>query len=304
MRISLMNWNTKSAPLTVTLLCGSLLALQGCSLAATPPVTVTMKSAEDQAPAEAIGTETKGAAPETTGTTPTAPTAKAGGVGDFVGTITLSDDAPKLAPVVAMGASVPDKATCSAVEVPNESLVVDPTSKGIQNIFVYLDKAPAGAKPISAPEKQVFDQKGCKFIPHAMIVRTKVPLMVLSDDSVAHNTHTFPERNSVFNQVIPANMREGKILVNYGSPEKAPIEVKCDYHNWMKAYHLPLDHGFAAVTNEKGEFTIKGLPAGTHNFKVWHESGGVLERAYKVEIQGGDKATVKTLTYAAAKFIK
>jgi hypothetical protein len=304
MRILLMKSNKKSASITAALLCGPLLVLQGCGLAATPPVSVAMKSAEEQTPGEAASPDTKTTTPDSTGTASTAPTAKAGGVGDFVGTITLSDEPPKLAPVVAMGASVQDKATCSAVEVPNESLVVDPASKGIQNIFVYLEKAPAGAKPISAPEKQVFDQKGCKFHPHAMIVRTKVPLMVLSEDPVAHNTHTFPERNSVFNQVIPANTRDGKILVNYGSAEKAPIEVKCDYHNWMKAYHLPLDHGFAAVTNEKGEFTIKGLPAGTHTFKVWHESGGALERAYKVEIQGGDKATVKTLSYATAKFIK
>jgi hypothetical protein len=276
------------------------LTLGGCGLATLPPVSVTLKPAEDQTPAEAGTTETK--APEATGTTPVpAATAAAGGPGDFVGTVTLTGDKPALPPLVALGAMVQDKATCSAVEIPNELLVVDGASKGIQNVFIYLEKAPAGAAKIPLPEKQIFDQKGCRFMPHAMLVRTSVPLLVLSEDDVGHNTHTFPSRNTGFNSAIGKKEQKG-VPINYTQSEKEPIEVKCDIHPWMKAYHLPLDHGFAALTNEKGEFAIKGLPAGTYTFKVWHEAAGLLERSYKVVIKAGD-APVK-LEYAATKFTK
>ena len=59
------------------------------------------------------------------------------------------------------GADVKDKEVCSAMTIPNESLIVNGTSKGIQNVFVYLEKSPAGATPVPPPASQVFDQVGC-----------------------------------------------------------------------------------------------------------------------------------------------
>ncbi|MDB5385506.1 MAG: hypothetical protein JWM11_1152 [Planctomycetaceae bacterium] len=275
------------------------LTLGGCGLATLPPVSVTIKPAEDQGTAEAVATtETKTPAETSTTTAPMA-TVAPGGAGQFIGTVTLTDAAPSLAPLVAQGAMVQDATTCSAVAVPNEALIVDSSSKGIQNVFIYLEKAPAGAPKIPLPEKQIFDQKGCRFVPHAMLVRTSVPLLVMSEDDVGHNTHTFPKRNTGFNSGIGKKERKG-VPINYTQSEKEPIEVVCDIHKWMKGYHLPLDHGYAALTNEKGEFSIKGLPAGTYTFKVWHEAGGLLERSLKVVIKGGD-APVK-LEYAASKF--
>ena len=70
----------------------------------------------------------------------------------------------------------------------------------------------------------------------------------------------------------------------------------------MSAFHLPLDHGYAAVTDAQGKFVIKGLPAGSHVLKVWHESGKLLERGYKVTIKAGENPV--ELKYAAAKFGK
>jgi hypothetical protein len=269
------------------------LLLTGCGLATTPPVSVTIKPAEEGAVASAAATTT--ATPAANAATPAA-----GGSSDLVGTVVFDGAPPNLPPLIAQGADVKDKAVCSAMVVPDETLLVDPASKGVQNVFVFLEKAPAGASPVPPPEKQIFDQKGCKFIPHAIIVRTKVPLMILSDDSVGHNTHTYPARNSGFNGAINANERKG-VAVTYAQPEREPFSVKCDVHPWMGAYHLPLDHGYAAITNEKGEFTIKGLPAGEHTLKVWHESGKLLERSLKVKVPSKDPLALK---YNAAKFGK
>lgn len=264
--------------------------LSGCGLASTAPVTVTIKPAEEGAAAAAEAT-TDTAKPETVA---------AGGASDLVGTVTFEGTPPTLKPTVAQGADVKDKAVCSMAEIPDETLVVDPATNGVQNVFVFFEKAPAGASPVPPPEKQIFDQKGCKFIPHAMIVRTKVPLLILSDDAVGHNTHTYPNRNPSFNGGISANERKG-VPIAYAQSEREPFKVTCDVHPWMGAYHLPLDHGFAAVTNEKGEFTIKGLPAGTHTLKVWHESGKLLERSLKVTVPTAEPLALK---YNATKFGK
>ena len=271
------------------------LALGGCGLATTPPVTVTIKPAEQgAAPAVAV-TDTKAA-------TPGKATAPASGTGDLIGTVLFDGASPTLPPLIMQGADVKDKAVCSAMTIPDETLLVDPAGKGIQNVFVFLEKPPAGATAVPPPEKQIFDQAGCRFLPHAMIVRTKVPLMVLSDDAVGHNTHTNPVRNSSINGAVGAKDRVGVLKVIYTLAEKAPIKVTCDVHPWMGAYQLPIDHGFAAVSNEQGEFQIKGLPAGSYTFKVWHETGKDLDRGYKVTIKPGENRV--ELKYGAAKFGK
>lgn len=270
----------------------------GCGLAVTPPVEVVIKPADDAATEVAASEQPAAPSESPSQGTPS----ESGGVSNLVGKIIYDGEVPKLPPVVTMGQDVKDASVCAAATIPDESLEVDPESKGIRNVFVYLEKAPAGAAPVAAPEKQIFDQKGCRFLPHSLIVRTKVPLLVLSDDAVGHNTHTFPQRNSGFNGAIGANDRKG-VAILYTQSEREPFKVTCDVHPWMSAYHLPLDHGFAAVTDEKGEFVIKGLPAGEHTIKIWHEAGKLLERGLKVNLKaGGGEPIVKK--YLPAKFGK
>ena len=67
----------------------------------------------------------------------------------------------------------------------------------------------------------------------------------------------------------------------------------------MTAYHLPLDHPFAAVSAADGSFEIKDLPAGKHEFKVWHEAGKMVEKAFQVTIKPGDNAV--TINVPASK---
>jgi len=108
---------------------------------------------------------------------------------------------------------------------------------------------------------------------------------VLSDDAIAHNTHTNPAKNNGVSSVVPQNDRVGVLELKYTRAED-PFSVTCDFHAWMKAYHLPLDHPYGAVTDADGNFEIKNVPAGKHDFVVWHESatGGYIERRLTVNM--------------------
>jgi hypothetical protein len=225
------------------------------------------------------------------------------GTGTLKGVVTYEGAVPKRPVLVKKGdptVKAEDRAVCASEEHLSEALIVDSETKGIANVFVYLAKAPAGAKSATPKDPVVFDQKECHFLPHALTVRVKQTLLVKSDDPIAHNTHTFPVRNSGFNQVIKAGDRKGVPLV-YTKAEKLPVQVKCDFHPWMVAYHLPLDHGFMAITNEKGEFEIPDLPAGSHKFIVWQEKAGYLDRSFTVDVKAG-KTTDAKLSFGASKF--
>ena len=69
-----------------------------------------------------------------------------------------------------------------------------------------------------------------------------------------------------------------------------------------QAIHLPIDHPYAALSAENGTFEIKDLPVGKHEFKVWHEAGGLLEKSKIIEIKPGDNEV--TITVAASQLAK
>ncbi|RMG38420.1 MAG: hypothetical protein D6725_07170 [Planctomycetota bacterium] len=287
----------------------------GGSQTSSPPGPSASKPSASKGPA----TEQAQPAPQTpSGATPSAageqkPTASkskgagesnsaaaAGGTGTLRGKVVYEGEYKPLPPLVKAGAkNVKDAAVCAAHDVPDESLIVNTQAgNGVANVFVYLSRAPKGVEVPAPPgEPLELDQKGCRFVPHAMVVRVGQTVLIKSSDNIQHNVHTFPAFNAPFNQICQPLEQKGIPLV-YERPEREPVQVKCDIHPWMKALHLPLDHPFAAVTGEDGTFTIENLPAGTHKFRVWHERVGFVEKSLEVNIEP-DKATEVTVTIKA-----
>lgn len=227
--------------------------------------------------------------------------------GTVKGQVVLDGALPKIDLLVPKGkADVRDAAVCAAQDVPDEKLVVDAESKGIANVVIYMAKKPEKIHPdlVKSKEKEVtFDQKGCRFVPHVLMVRTDQQVRVLSDDAVAHNTHTYPLKNTSANFIVTPSNRIGVELKPLNLAERLPVKVGCDIHAWMTAYWVVVDHPYAAVTNAKGEFEIADLPVGKHEFIVWHEGAGYLDRKYAVDVKAGANDQ-KPLKYTAAQILK
>ena len=199
------------------------------------------------------------------------------------------------------GDNVRDREYCSSKPVPDESLLVNSGGK-LKNCFIYLRRKPVGGKAVVAPLPELkFDQQQCRFNPHVMVVHPRQPIRVLNSDGIGHNTHTLPLRNTVFNQVNQAQDLTGLELV-YTKAETVPVQVVCDVHPWMRAYHLVVDHPYAAVTDDNGRFQIEGLPVGKHIFRVWHERSGDLDRNLEVKVKA-DGETQINLIYPVEKFL-
>lgn len=228
-----------------------------------------------------------------------APSGETGGegaaAGTFTGKVVVKGSAASLPPLFRQGDNIKDKEVCAAVDVPDERLVLG-EGNGVANVFIYLAKAPKGGKALEVPSDPfLFDQKNCRFFPHCTVLPTGQTVKVLSNDSVAHNTHTYANKNQSVNSGVAPMDREGKLEIVYRKAESAPVSIKCDYHTWMSAWQLPLDHPYAAVTDSSGAFTIPDLPPGKHSFVVWHEAvdGNFIERKLAVEIKPGGQTEMQ-----------
>jgi len=199
-----------------------------------------------------------------------------------------------------------DPAVCAVADIPDDSLVVNPTNNGIANVFIYLRKAPASIHPDhkAVPTTKVtFDQTGCRFHPHGMAVRVGQTVNCISSDGVAHNLHTNPIAGSASNFIVQPNDKVGQD-VKFAVVETLPVKVVCDIHNWMDAYWLVTDHPYVAVTDVDGKFKIENLPVGEHSFRVWQERCGYVNREYKVKVVAGKTTTLAVEKVPAAKLAK
>jgi hypothetical protein len=200
----------------------------------------------------------------------------------LTGRITLKGDIPQLDPLVKQGdTEVKDAETCAMHNVPNERLVVDPETKGIRDVFVYLRRKPDQIHPdLEEPaQKELdFDQQECRFIHHALAIRLDQALLLKNSDPIPHNTNIQGGAAGAANPLLPPNAEPDKFSFSRSRP--VPVPVSCNIHSWMKSWILPQDHPYVAVTNEKGEFTIEKLPAGVElEFKVWQETAGYVNSA-------------------------
>jgi hypothetical protein len=176
----------------------------------------------------------------------------------------------------------PDKdvAVCGKHKLVSEQVIVDPQSKGISGVVVYLFTT-AGQKVSIHPdlakppaEGVLVDNKNCRFAPHVSAVRTGQKLLIGNGDPVGHNTKAELFANPSFNEIIPSG---GKVEKTFSSAETTPIKLECSIHPWMNGYVLVRDNPYFAVTDKDGKFSIKNIPAGEHTFIVWHETGYLVD---------------------------
>ena len=209
--------------------------------------------------------------------------------GSIKGRIVVQGEVLKLVDLVKKGDStVKNPLICAANAIPDDSVVVGKKG-GLANCFVYIyqrrgtpDIHPLLKKPAQAKLK--FDNKGCRFVPHAMVVRSDQVVNCVNSDGCGHNVHTFPLRNNGINQLIAANDQIG-INVEFAKGEPLPMQITCDIHPWMTAKWFVVDHPYAVMTDEKGNFEIKLIPPGKHKFRFWHEKPGYIKQKGKRDIE-------------------
>ncbi len=174
-----------------------------------------------------------------------------------------------------------DKQVCAVKPHYDESLVVG-SGGGIANAVVVIEGAKAAAKPGEVK----FNQQGCRYDPHVLAFTAGSTIDILNSDGILHNIHTYAKVNPSFNMAQPGFKKVVKKQID--KPEV--IKVTCDAHNWMQGWWYVTSSPYFAVTDDKGNYTIKDVPAGSYQIEVWQEKLGKQEQ--KAGVKDGQATTV------------
>ena len=128
-------------------------------------------------------------------------------------------------------------------------------------------------------DEVVFDQKDCVFLSHVLPVRVGQTVVIKNSDPIGHNTKITTQADVDINPLLPPNEQ---MKHKFSRPQNIPVPVGCNIHPWMKAYILPRNDSYVAVSRADGSFEIANLPAGEEiEFQVWHERAAGASRGLR-----------------------
>jgi hypothetical protein len=157
------------------------------------------------------------------------------------------------------------------LDIRDESLMIGPNG-GLANIYVYLRNPKVPVCPeleAALAARVVLDNRDWVFQPHCLnIWYARQEFSIINSDPVAQNVAFAPLGDPPANIVLPVG---GKATYRFARKQSRPVSIACNYHPWERAYVLPRDNPYVAISAADGTFLIAKLPVGQWQFQAWHE---------------------------------
>lgn len=153
-----------------------------------------------------------------------------------------------------------------------------------QLAVVYLETAPRGAFEERPGPTVVLDQRSETFVPHVLAITTGTTVRFLNSDKTYHNVFSLSRPKRFDLGRYPTG---GSKSVRFDRP--GIVRVFCEIHSHMSAFILVFAHRHFAMTDERGEYRIEGLPPGSYTVTVWHPVLAPKTRAVRIPEEGGEQ---------------
>jgi plastocyanin len=199
-------------------------------------------------------------------------------VGTIAGVIRYTGDVPP-----AMKITVSDGSTLE-----HRDLLVDPKTRGLRYVVAVLEDAPAQAQ-VKDAKPVLVDQRDWIFLPRVVAVRHGQAVRFDNSDLVNHSVMAV--------STLPAN--QFNAIAGPGQPvrhtfalQKAPIQIGCALHPWMRAWVYVIPHPWFAVSDEQGGFRIANVPPGKYTLLLVHPDTKLRAKC-TVAVEAGKAAQVE-----------
>jgi hypothetical protein len=183
-------------------------------------------------------------------------------------------------------------------KAPNQSLLVDPKTHGLKNVFVYLQQRPASIHPRAVERHAKPLEMNCRqheFWPRHVIASVGETAHLRTDKDGCDFKIDF-SKNAPFHGSVTL---QKPLDLKLATAEPAPVRVSSVVQPSAVSYWLVLDHPYAALTAADGSFQLEDMPAGEHELFVWHETVGYVAKSLKVVVQAGGVTELAPLPLTA-----
>ena len=162
----------------------------------------------------------------------------------------------------------PSCAKQHATPVTVESVVTGPNN-ALDNVVVYVSSGAPDDGQVPA-QAVTFEQKGCQYIPHVLVMHVNQELKIVNSDQTSHNIHPLAKVNREWNK----SQAPGAAPIVEKFAREEFISVKCNVHPWMHGYFVVLKTSHYDVSKGEGDFKLPNLPPGKYTLTAWHEEYG------------------------------
>lgn len=196
------------------------------------------------------------------------------GLATLVGRVTLDGHPPRLSKLRTRKRT--DKC-CPDVQVdPQNAAFLMSEERGIENVVVEVSIPGAP----NATQVRELVQRNCRFEPRVVVMPAGSTLNLINEDPHPSAIRSKSRVNPPLDVTVPGND-----VVPVQIDERERFSVSNDHCPWMMAWVYVGKSGYAAVTDEDGNFRIDGLPTGTYTIELWQERIG--RRVTTVELAPG-----------------
>jgi len=210
--------------------------------------------------------------PKARGGAYTAKTVENGGT--IKGLVVYNGDVPKPGKIQI----VKDQEVCNERDKIQHKIRID-DQKHVADVVVFLGDIKTGKPPVAPDEKHTVDQETCTFVPHVQVVMKDEAFDVVNKDPVAHNLHCTQKRVTLFNPIQPKQGMRSEFTIR----DSGLATLRCDIHNWMRAYLYVLWHPYYDLTEADGVFELTDVPPGEYELVAWQEYLGETTMTVTVE---------------------
>jgi plastocyanin len=155
------------------------------------------------------------------------------------------------------------------------------------DVLVYIE----GVDGVNgdAGKNLVVHQRDLTYYPRVSAVLAGSTVAFPNDDEVRHNVYS-PSKGNSFNLGTYHSGQSKE--VTFKNP--GLVKVLCNVHDDMEAYIQVFSKAVWDVTDRRGRFSIKNVPAGDYEVKIWHPDHGAA--VAKVEVPADGKVATLNMT--------
>ncbi len=173
--------------------------------------------------------------------------------------------------------------------------VLDRAGKPLPEAVVLLDTQQPGARP--APQlEQTITQQQMRFQPQVSVVSPGAKITFTNLDKWNHHVRgglsgpggVYLDPTQGFSFRLSAK-REGQPLATATQQlsQPGPYLLGCHLHGSMRGHVYVSDTPWAAVSDDKGQVLLAGVPEGPARLRVWHVDQLVDGAPQAVQVSGG-----------------